>query len=76
VKKNHYNFCVKLHVKEIIHFNNLILTMCLLLITIQVPQLIRLGANFLLQINFLLYVVKNGFQSMGVTLFKILKIHE
>jgi hypothetical protein len=50
--------------------------MCLLLITIQVPQLIRHGANFLLQINFLLYVVKNGFQSMGVALFKILKIHE
>jgi hypothetical protein len=50
--------------------------MCLLLITIQVPQLIRLGANFLLQINFLLNVVKPGFKSMGVALFKILQIHE
>jgi hypothetical protein len=50
--------------------------MSLLLITIQVPQLIRLGANFLLQINFLLNVVKNGFESMGFTSFKILKIHE
>jgi hypothetical protein len=76
VKKTITIFVFKVHVKDIIHFNNFILTMCLLLITIQVPQLIRLGANFLLQINFLLNVAKTGFESMGVAIFKILQIHE